>query len=131
MTHRTALPSLDEVRAAITHLAGAAGKPPTVVALARHLGLANTTFRRNFPDITTELNPPRSQTSPEGPTGVSQFEQLKRDNDKLRQNNHELTEHLELAVANIQRLALDNHRLRQALERTSKITRITPENRTS
>jgi hypothetical protein len=96
------------------------------VALARHLGLANTTFRRNFPDITTELNPPRSLTSPEGLSGVSQFEQLKRDNDKLRRNNHELAEHLELAVVNIQRLALDNHRLRQALETASKITRIAP-----
>lgn len=131
MTRRIALPSLDEVRAAITHLADAAGKPPTVVALARHLGLANTTFRRNFPDITTDLNPPRSQPSPEGPTGLSQFEQLKRDNDKLRRNNHELTEHRELAVTNIQRLALDNQQLRQALETASKITRIAPESRTS
>ncbi|MGC7101104.1 hypothetical protein ACPZ19_41065 [Amycolatopsis lurida] len=33
--------------------------------------------------------------------------------------DHELTEHLDLAVANIQCLPLDNHRLRQALERTS------------
>ncbi|AXB45273.1 hypothetical protein [Amycolatopsis albispora] len=124
MTRRVALPSLDEVRAAIGHLAEAAGKPPTVVALARHLGLANTTFRRNFPDITTDLHPLRSPSSPEGPIGVSQFEQLKRDNDKLRRNNHDLTEHLEIAVANIQRLTLDNDKLQRQLEAAADVTRI-------
>jgi hypothetical protein len=49
VTRRIALPTLDEVRTAIAHLAEATGKPPTVVVLAHHLGLANTTFRHNFP----------------------------------------------------------------------------------
>jgi hypothetical protein len=39
-------------------------------------------------------------------------------------SNHELAEHLELAVANIQRLTLENHRLRQQLETATKVTHI-------
>ncbi|MEU0883861.1 hypothetical protein ABZ345_35100 [Lentzea sp. NPDC005914] len=124
MTRRTALPTRAEIRTAISHLTEAAGKPPTVLALARHIGLANTTFRRNFPDIATELNQQRSQPSPHDPDAVSQFEQLKRDNNKLRQDNHELRQHLELAISNIQRLTLDNHQLRQHLEAAGKVRRL-------
>lgn len=95
------------------------------MALARHFELANTTFRRNFPAVATELTLLRSQPSPPADlTGVSSFEQLKRDNDRLRTSNHELAEHLDLAVANIQRLTLDNHRLHRALETATTITRI-------
>ena len=43
---------------------------------------------------------------------------------ELRRDNASLTEHLELAIANIHRLTLENHRLRQALETASKVTRI-------
>ncbi|MET8759894.1 hypothetical protein [Lentzea sp. NPDC004782] len=124
MTRRTALPTRDEIQVAISHLAEAAGKPPTVLALARHLGLANTTFRRSFPGIATELNQHRSQPSPHDPAAVSQFAQLKRDNDNLRQDNHELRQHLELAISNIQRLTLDNHQLRQNLEAAVKVRRL-------
>lgn len=125
MTRRTALPSAEDVRTAIQELNDTTGRPPTVLALARHLGLANTTFRRNFPDTTVELNHVRSRSpSPQDPAGISTFEQLKRDNAKLRRDNHDLTEHLELAVANIQRLTLDNHHLRQQLDTTANITRI-------
>lgn len=132
MTRRTALPGLEKVQAAIEHLTDATGKAPTVLALARHLGLANTTFRRNFPDITTELNHIRSPPSaPQDPTGISRLDQLTRDNDKLRRHSHDLIEHLELAIANIQRLTLDNHQLRQTLEAATKITKIGTQGRTS
>lgn len=125
MTRRADLPHDDQVHAALEHLTQTAGRPPTVLALARHLGLANTTFRRNFPDITAHLTRRQSQSAPRtDPAGTSQFEQLKRDNGALRRTNHELTEHLELAIANIQRLTLDNHRLRHALENAGKVTRI-------
>jgi hypothetical protein len=125
VTRCATLPSLAEVRTAITELGEAAGKPPTVLALARHLGLANTTFRRNFPVIATELNQDRSQSSsPHGHTSISRFEQLTQDNAKLRRANQELTEHLELAVANIQRLTIDNRRLHRASESASKVTRL-------
>lgn len=127
MTRRAELPHRDQVQAAIAHLSQATGKPPTVLALAGHLELANTTFRRNFPDIATELSQRRAHpASPRDPADASRFEQLKRDNDKLRRDNHELAEHLELAIANIQRLTLDNHRLRRALETSGKVTRIDP-----
>ncbi|MCI2421380.1 hypothetical protein MOQ72_28475 [Saccharopolyspora sp. K220] len=46
------------------------------------------------------------------------------DNDKLRRDNHELREHLDLAAANIQRLTLDNYRPRQQLEAATKVIRI-------
>ncbi|MCA1705417.1 MAG: hypothetical protein LC808_20035, partial [Actinobacteria bacterium] len=41
----------------------------------------------------------------------------------------ELAEHLELAIANIQRLTLDNHHLRQQLHAATKITHINTRSR--
>lgn len=55
MTRRANLPTVEDVQLAIKELAEATGKPPTVLALASRFGLANTTFRRNFPDITAGL----------------------------------------------------------------------------
>jgi hypothetical protein len=55
---RPPIPSRDEVLAALAKLqadAQGTGRQPAVLALARQLGLANTTFRRNFPDITADL----------------------------------------------------------------------------
>jgi hypothetical protein len=75
--------------------------------------LANTTFRRHFPDLTAELRQQWSaEPSPTDPAAVSRFEQLKRDNDTLRREKQDLAEHLQLAVANIQRLTLENQQLR-------------------
>jgi hypothetical protein len=42
----------------------------------------------------------------------------------LRRDNHDLPEHLELAIANIQRLTIDNQALRQALEAARNVTRL-------
>jgi hypothetical protein len=61
--------------------------------------------------------------------GATRFDQLKRENADLRRDNHELTEHLELAVANIQRLCLETHQLRQQLEAATNVTRIDPRHR--
>ena len=60
MNRRAALPTPDEVHDAITALTEALGKPASALALAKHLGLANTTFRRQFPDIAADLNRIRS-----------------------------------------------------------------------
>jgi regulator of replication initiation timing len=49
---------------------------------------------------------------------------LQEQNAKLRQDNATLTEHLEMAVANIQRFTLENRQLRKELESATKITRI-------
>ncbi|HEX2289286.1 MAG TPA: hypothetical protein VHH53_03620, partial [Pseudonocardiaceae bacterium] len=46
---------------------------------------------------------------------ASRFEKIQRENTELRRARRELAEHLELAIANIQRLTLDNHHLRQQL----------------
>ncbi|MGH3966294.1 MAG: hypothetical protein ACRDZO_27295 [Egibacteraceae bacterium] len=125
MTRQTDLPSTDNVHTAIKHLSEATGKPPTVLALARHLGLANTTFRRHFPDIAAQLHHQRTQPEPSAePDDVSRFEQLKRQNNELLRDKHELAEHLDLALANIQRLSLENHQLRQHLEALAKVRRL-------
>jgi hypothetical protein len=130
VTRRTGLPSHDDVQLAIKQLTETTGKPPAVLALARHLGLANTTFRRHFPDITTELTQQRSP-APAGsdPVAASRFEKIQRENTELRRARRELAEHLELAIANIQRLTLDNHHLRQQLHAATKITHINTRSR--
>jgi AraC-like DNA-binding protein len=130
VTRRTVLPSHDDVQLAIKRLTETTGKPPTVLALARHLGLANTTFRRHFPDITTELTQQRSP-APAGadPVAASRFEKIQRENAELRRARCELAEHLELAIANIQRLTLDNHHLRQQLQAATKVTHISARSR--
>lgn len=125
MTRRTVLPSHDDVQLAIKRLTETTGKPPTVLALARHLGLANTTFRRHFPDMTTEFTQQRSPAPADSdPVAASRFEKIQRENTELRRARRELAEHLELAIANIQRLTLDNHHLRQQLHAATKITHI-------
>lgn len=127
MTRRPALPTHHEVHRAVEELTQTAGKPPTVLALARHLGLANTTFHRNFPDLVHEPNPPRPPTTTTWPMrAATRLEQLEHNNAALPRDKRELTEHLDLAAAAIQRLTLENHRLRQQLETASKITRINP-----
>jgi hypothetical protein len=85
VTRRTVLPSHDDVQLAIKRLTETTGKPPTVLALARHLGLANTTFRRHFPDITTELTQQRSPAPADSdPVAASRFEKIQRENTELR-----------------------------------------------
>ncbi|WP_406172834.1 hypothetical protein [Streptomyces sp. NBC_00996] len=102
------------------------GKRPSVLAFAAQLGLSNTTFRRHFPELAKEISALRS--SPTSPAGdgarPSPYDVLVARNAKLRRANRSLTENLRFAAAQIQRLALDNARLREALESTSNITRI-------
>lgn len=58
MSRRIDLPDQDRVRQAMSAMiveATTVGRRPTVVALARKLGLDNATFRRHFPEIVREL----------------------------------------------------------------------------
>lgn len=127
MSRKVALPSEERVRQALAELtaeADATGRQPTVLGLARHLGLANATFWRHFPGIAEEV---RTAARSHHPTGTdtpadNRYNELRRKNAELRRTNTELSEHLALAVANIQRLTLENHQLRQELEATSKVT---------
>jgi hypothetical protein len=119
MTRALDLPTPRAVRDAINAVvteAHAAGRRPSVLAVARRLGLTNTTFRRNYPDAAAELSTLRhSGPEPAVPNNESAIA-LRQRIAELRQDNLTLTTHLELAIANIQRLTIDNHRLRQELE---------------
>ncbi|MDT0467958.1 hypothetical protein [Streptomyces gibsoniae] len=102
------------------------GTRPSVLTLAAKLGLSNTTFRRHFPDLAKEISAIRSGPDPSAAAEKqpSAYEILSARNAKLRRANRSLTENLRFAAAQIQRLAVDNNRLREALEASSKITRI-------
>ena len=123
---RTSPPSLDEVHHAISAITEATGKAPSTLAVANQLGLANTTFRRQFPDIAATLTRNRSaQRGSQSAPQSAPYETLKQHNAKLRREIAELTEQLDLAIANIQRLTLENHRLRQERDEASRVTPIT------
>jgi AraC-like DNA-binding protein len=120
--HRQPLPSQADVRAAIDALTDEAGRTPSVLALANRLGLANTTFRRNFPDVCARLTQPRPATG----AVANAFTALKTENARLRRDKRDLAQQLDLAIAAIQRLSIDNDRLRTALHEASSITRLAP-----
>jgi hypothetical protein len=124
---RPAIPSRDEVLTALAQLQADAektGRQPAVLALARRLGLANTTFRRNFPDIAAELARQAADRR-QAPLPPSRYDQLQETSARLRQDNRQLREQLELAAAVIQRITLENQRLREQLEAANKVTAIT------
>jgi hypothetical protein len=119
-----AIPTRAEVLTALAQLqadAASTGRQPAVLPLARRLGLANTTFRRNFPDIAAELGRQaagRRQTPPP----PSRYDQLQQTTAQLRQENRELRGQLELAAAVIQRITLENQQLRQQAEAAANVT---------
>lgn len=127
MKYREPLPSTERVHAALEQLRAEPGasRPISVLRLARHLAIPNTTLRRNYPEICAEITAAGHTNSPEGP-GDTAYARLQRENAELRRVNRELSENLELAITNIQRLTIDNHRLTQALETASTVTRLTP-----
>jgi hypothetical protein len=118
--HRRPLPSRADVRATINALTEEVGRAPSALALATRLGLANTTFRRNFPDVCTDLT--ATPTAPGGTTGADAHTSLKTENARLRRDKRDLTEQLELALAAIQRLSVDNDRLQTALHQARSVT---------
>jgi hypothetical protein len=102
------------------------GKRPSVLGLAIKLGMSNTTFRRHFPaqarKVSELRNAPESATGDDVP--ASPYDQLTARNARLRRANRVLTQNLQLAAAQIQRLSLDNARLREALQGTARVTPI-------
>ena len=128
MTARVQLPSEAQVRQALTELAAQPGAgQPTVLALARSLGLANGTFWRHFPDIAREVADQRRTARLDRTTRARE---VPGDNNppselaRLRRTNAELTDQIEVAIAHLQRLTLENHTLREELEDSRKITRL-------
>jgi hypothetical protein len=115
-----------EVRAALDGLcreAANTGRRPSVLALARRLGVANTTLRRRFPAICAELAPGRV-TAAAAPATDRTVTNLRQDNARLRRDNDNLAANLELAIANIQRLTLEANDLRVALEHARGVTHL-------
>ena len=115
----TVLRELDELR----HQAASTEGRVSVLALARRVGLANTTFRRRFPDITARIVAEESQAptpSPDSTAATTDSEA------KLRERNRDLQENLALAIAAIQRLTRENQGLRQQLEAARVVTPIRP-----
>ncbi|MFE4305022.1 hypothetical protein ACFQ9H_05275 [Streptomyces sp. NPDC056517] len=100
-----------------------AGRRPSVLALARQLGLSNTTFRRHYPDIAREIAAHRSAAAPSRDRPSEQDKIIAR-NSRLRRRNRELTVQLKLAAAQIQHLALANASLLEALQQATNITRL-------
>ncbi|WP_329160514.1 hypothetical protein OHB49_13630 [Streptomyces sp. NBC_01717] len=128
MTRRVDIPSEARVRAALEELQQQAsnnGTRPSVLALTRRLGMRNTTFRRHYPDIAREISTLRAEpTDSKDASFPSRFDTLVARNSKLKRRNRELTDHLTLAAARIQRLALENQQLRQELEAAANVTRL-------
>ncbi|MER7466718.1 hypothetical protein [Streptomyces sp. NPDC097981] len=93
---RHPLPSRTDVHAAIDSLTSETGRRPSVLALATRLGLANTTFRRNYPDICDELA--AIARTPSGTTAADAYSTVQANNARLRRDNRDLAEQLELAI---------------------------------
>jgi hypothetical protein len=102
-------------------------RAPTVLALAQRVGLANTTSRRNFPAIVAQMKG-SSTTHDARPAdgGSSTGDSLAQQNTRLRHDNRELSEHLALATAEIQRLSLQVHGLRGELAALRNVSAIRP-----
>jgi transposase-like protein len=122
-----------QVRQAFTKLVEQArrnGHRPSVLALARQLDLSNTTFRRHYPEIVKELAEIRRTPAIEctdSPAATEHARVIAR-NAKLRRDNHQLRQHLDLAAVNIARLTIDNNQLRRQLEQAQRITNIASRN---
>lgn len=104
------------------------GRRPSVLGLAAKFEMSNTTFRRHFPDQVRKISGIRREPEPgsraEADTGPSPHEQLTARNAKLRRANRLLTQNLHLAAAQVQRLSLDNARLRRELQNIASVTSI-------
>ncbi|MFF3128060.1 hypothetical protein ACFVRD_38540 [Streptomyces sp. NPDC057908] len=129
MTRRVDAPSESRVRAALDELrqrAGDNGTQPSVLALASKFGMSNTTFRRHFPDIAKEIAALRSAPpTPGAQSEPTRYDRLVARNAKLKRHNRELTETLTLAACHIQRITLENQKLREELEAATGVTRLT------
>ena len=97
---------------------------PSVLGMARLIGMSNTTFRRNYPDVAREISNHRSEPAQPVSGTRSELDRLTARNAKIRRRNHELVGQLKLAIAQIQFLALRNAQLEEALEGQAKVSHI-------
>ena len=132
MTRKINLPAEEHVRAVMAGMladADAGGPRPTVLALARSLGLANATFWRHFHDIATELRQhavrdiPAARVRNHNPL-PGQDRELASQNAALRRERDHLASQLEAALSHLRRLTIDNADLRRELETARAVTRL-------
>ncbi|QYG10873.1 hypothetical protein [Microbacterium sp. PAMC22086] len=130
MSRRVDLPTAEQVRAAIRELSTHSPESVlTVRALAQHLGLANSTFWRHFGDVAQSVADNRRSTLRTDTKPVPATAGRKDDTEvRLRGEIERLKSQVALAAAQVQRLTLENHALRQHLEAENTIVRI-PRNR--
>lgn len=123
MSRRVELPTEELVKSTWLALAQSGGRPPTASGLARELGLTNSTFWRYFPAIAQQVADERRHASSE--LAKEQSASPARSQEAaLRSENQNLRDQLALAIAQLQRLAIDNQALREQLESTARVVRI-------
>lgn len=118
MTRRVKLPSEVEVLEARLGLSSE-GVPPSVVSLAKNLGLTNATFWRHFPSIAQETADARRTARHTNDLAKETKNGRRNTQDelvRLRDDNAQLRRQLGSAAAQIQLLALENRQLREQLE---------------
>jgi len=132
MSRKIDLPDQAHVRDVLPDMlaeAAAGGAKPSVLALARRLGLSNATFWRHFRDIATEIRHTAghgmAQPGGQNPRGDRAGE-LASQNAGLRRERDRLADQLEAALGHLRRLTIDNAQLRHDLEAAHKITRLDP-----
>ncbi|MFD3959652.1 hypothetical protein ACFWRG_29935 [Micromonospora tulbaghiae] len=96
---------------------------PSVLMLARRLGLSNTTFRRRYPEIAREIADHRA-APPTLRSGPTEHDRLVARNAKLRRRNRDLNSQLALAIAQIQFLTLRAAKLEEDLKAQTNVTRL-------
>ncbi|TQC51005.1 hypothetical protein EEB14_01310 [Rhodococcus sp. WS4] len=99
------------------------GKHPSVLELARILGLPNSTFRRRYPDIAQKIADRRTAPIVKAARQTEEVRLAAR-NAKLKRENHQLKQQLQLAVAQIQRLSLHNAQLLEETQSAANVTHI-------
>ncbi|MFE3956053.1 hypothetical protein ACFXPS_17900 [Nocardia sp. NPDC059091] len=125
MNHQVGIPSPEQARRVTDEVLAAAR--PSVLAVARELGLSNTTFRRHFPELVREIGEtrraPQVHSDKPSPFAV-EHARLATRNARLRRENRQLRYQLSVAVTSIRQLTLINHSMKLELEAASNITRI-------
>ncbi|GAA1961359.1 hypothetical protein GCM10009816_24000 [Microbacterium aquimaris] len=127
MSRPVDLPSEGAIRDALHRLTDeAGGATPPVTALARELGLSNSTFWRRFPDIAQKVADGRRQAArTQAATAGNRTDTPARVVEaRLRAQIIDLTAQIQTAAVQVQRLTLENHTLREHLTAQDNIARI-------
>lgn len=124
MTRRIPLPTEAEVRAVIEELQRKTEDGiVTAKQLAHQLGLTNPTFWRHFPDLAQEVADMRRTARRTTPPQTHPTLKDDAREQVLRKENSILRAQIDIAAAHIQRLTLENQRLRSQLETQNHVIR--------